>query len=77
MLLTIERTRRGWTKSELARRARLNATTVSMIESGRWKPYPVQVRKLADALDWPPSDADRLLDDEGPVRRAGATHRDQ
>ena len=42
---------KGWTKAELARRAGLNASTVGWIESGRFTPYPSQVRKLAEALE--------------------------
>ena len=42
---------KGWSQAELARRADLNATTVSLIETGRFRPYDGQVRKLADALD--------------------------
>lgn len=42
---------RGWSKARLARQAELNATTVGWIESGRFRPYPVQLKKLAKALD--------------------------
>jgi transcriptional regulator with XRE-family HTH domain len=41
---------RGWTKAELARRARLNPSTVGAIEGGRLQPYPRQLIKLAKAL---------------------------
>lgn len=44
------RERRGWSKSELARRASLSAPTVGIIESDRLIPYPVQVAKLNAAL---------------------------
>ena len=49
---TLQRRReeRGWSKAELARRAELNATTVGSIESGRFRPYPGQLSKLAKAL---------------------------
>jgi len=40
----------GWSQSELARRAGLHSTTVSVIESGRWKPGLGQIEKLAAAL---------------------------
>ena len=62
ILLTFERTRRGWSKSELARRAQMNPATVGQIEAGRLRPYPTQVRKLADALGLPPDEANRLLE---------------
>ncbi len=51
---------RGWSQSELARRAGLHSTTVSLIESGRQKPYAVQVEKLAAALGVEPA---ALLED--------------
>ncbi len=47
-----EREGHGWSRSELARRAVLNAVSVSTIESGRLLPYPVQLEKLAIALGW-------------------------
>ena len=49
--LTQLRLERGWSKSELARRAGLNQTTVSAIENGRLVPYEVQLAKLSAALD--------------------------
>ena len=48
--LRVEREKRGWTKAEYARRAKMNASTISWIESGRFRPYPGQVKKLARAL---------------------------
>ena len=36
--------------AELARRARMAATDVGKIESGRLRPYPRQVQKIARAL---------------------------
>lgn len=48
--LRTERTGRGWSRAELARRARLNQVTVGQIEAGRLIPYPSQLRKLARAL---------------------------
>lgn len=49
--LTILRKARGWSQAELARRANLNAGTVNLIESGRFRPYASQLQKLAAALD--------------------------
>jgi transcriptional regulator with XRE-family HTH domain len=62
MRLTEERLRRNWSRAELARRAGLNATTVSLIESGRLLPYEAQLEKLARALGWPAGEAARLLE---------------
>ena len=61
MRLTNERTRRGWSRAELARRAGMNATTVSLIESGRFYPYLSQLKKLARALGVPDSEAYTLV----------------
>ena len=63
MNLSIERSRRGWSRAELARRAGLNASTVGLIESGRLQPYPRQLNKLANALGVRESEAHLLLDD--------------
>ena len=60
--LTMERLRRGWSQAELARRAWLNANTISSIETGRLNPYPSQLEKLADALGIDSADAERLVD---------------
>ena len=59
--LTQLREGQGWSKSELARRAGLNQTTVSAVEIGRLIPYDTQLRKLAKALGV--SDPDSLLDE--------------
>ena len=64
MILSIERRRLGWSRAELARRAERNAATVGLIESGRFDPYPSQLKKLARALGWPVSEALELLDEE-------------
>ena len=63
MNLSIERSRRGWSRAELARRAGLNASTVGLIESGRLQPYPRQLYKLARALGFSESEAHVLLED--------------
>lgn len=54
----------GWSRSELARRAGLNAVTVGWVEDGRFRPYDVQLRKLAKALRVPVAEAATLLIDE-------------
>jgi len=41
---------RGWSQAELARRANLHPSTISRIETGYVRPYPVQVEKIAKAL---------------------------
>ena len=61
MQLTRERLARGWSQAELARRAGMNATTISLIESGRFQPYPAQLVKLARALGLPDEETSGLL----------------
>ena len=63
MRISQERKRLGWSRAELARRAGMNSGTVGLIESGRFTPYPGQLRKLAFALGLPEREAHRLLDD--------------
>jgi len=60
MLLRIkaERRRLGMSQTELGALARLSASDVSRIESGRFRPYPKQATRLADALNLP---VDELL----------------
>lgn len=62
-VLTRERERRRWSRAELARRAGLNAGTAGLIETGRFRPYPGQLAKLARALDWPEERAAELMDE--------------
>jgi transcriptional regulator with XRE-family HTH domain len=64
MRLTIERLRRGWSKAELARRARFNQGDLSRVESGRLRPYAGQLARIAAALEWPADRADELLQDD-------------
>jgi transcriptional regulator with XRE-family HTH domain len=59
--LTAERLRRGWSQAELARRSGMNATTISLIESGRFRPYRAQLVKLARALGLDEESANSLL----------------
>jgi ribosome-binding protein aMBF1 (putative translation factor) len=59
LVLTRERERRGWSRAELARRARMSPGEVGKIEARRLQPYESQRRKLAQALGIP---ADKLLE---------------
>lgn len=54
---------RGWSRSELARRAHMHPVTVGVIESGRLVPYPGQLAKLARALSLPAERAHRLIEE--------------
>jgi transcriptional regulator with XRE-family HTH domain len=61
--LTFEREQHGWSKAELARRARLHPSTVGAIETGRQLPYPAQLRKLALALGLQAEEAADLMEE--------------
>ncbi len=45
------RDERGWSQSELARRADLSRNTVSSLEAGLTKPASATIRRLARAFD--------------------------
>ena len=60
--LTYERMRLGWSKATLARRAKVDQALLSKIETGRVTPYPPELQRLTAALDFPESEATRLLD---------------
>lgn len=47
-----EREARKWSKSQMSRRAEIGPTQYGWIESGRYVPYPVQLARLAEALEW-------------------------
>jgi transcriptional regulator with XRE-family HTH domain len=60
--LTRLREAKGWTRSELARRAGMAGSTVGHIEAGRLRPYPSQLAKLARAFGVRVSEAHTLMD---------------
>ena len=62
-MLRAERERREWSRAELARRARMNPSTVGLIEAGRFHPYPSQLVKLARALGMAREEAHLLVED--------------
>jgi transcriptional regulator with XRE-family HTH domain len=70
MNLYAERSRRGWSQAELARRAGMNASTVGLIESGRLLPYESQLLKLGRALGIPDAEVQTLLNPNGSGERA-------
>jgi len=63
LALTAERERRGWSKAELARRAKIDQSTLSRIEAARLRPYGPQLRRLQRALGIKAADAPRLLEE--------------
>lgn len=48
--IRIKRRAAGWSQAELARRAKMHPTTISLIESGRLVPGEGQVKKIEAAL---------------------------
>ena len=50
-----ERLRRRWRQEDLAYWSRISAAEISRIETGRLRPYPGQVEKLARALEIDPA----------------------
>jgi len=63
LVLEVERCRRGWSRSELGRRARIDGSWLAKVEGGRIKPYDIQLRRLALALRWPDRSGGGLLDE--------------
>ncbi|MCL5779594.1 MAG: helix-turn-helix transcriptional regulator [Firmicutes bacterium] len=51
--LTVERKKRGWTKTELAFRAQLHPSTIGKLESGELKPFPKYKRVLSEIFEVP------------------------
>lgn len=49
-----ERLRRGWNQTVLAYRARMSGPEISRIETGRTRPYPRQLARLAKVLSLSP-----------------------
>ena len=67
-LIRHERELRCWTRAELARRAGLNASTVTLIESGRFLPYRVQIEKIGRAFEWDKAQVERLVSQSHPSK---------
>lgn len=51
--IKLEREQRGLTRAHLAALANLHPAEYGKLESGRLKPYPVQIKRLARALGVP------------------------
>lgn len=67
LVVTRERRRLGLSQNSLARRALLHPTTVSLVESGRFRPGQDQLARLANALGWSGEPAALLEDLETAV----------
>lgn len=59
------RIERGWSRAELARHARMDASDIGRIEKGQMCPYPGQLAKIAAALG-AVREVTRVLDDVEP-----------
>ena len=60
--LTAVRQAKGRTQAWVAREAQVDQGRMSLIERGRYVPYPTELRRIAAVLDHE-GDPDRLLDD--------------
>jgi transcriptional regulator with XRE-family HTH domain len=56
------RLKRGWSKSELARRSEINQTTIMQITNEKRRPNASQLERLSIELGWTGDPAD-LLDE--------------
>lgn len=65
--LTEKRKAKGWSMTELARRAKLSPSDISKAEKGRYKLYPSQLKRIAKVLGIPVAEADSLLEDKIPT----------
>lgn len=61
--LAHERERRGWSRTELARRAEVHPSDIGKFEARRLLPYEGQLQRIAKALRWPMARADSLLEE--------------
>jgi transcriptional regulator with XRE-family HTH domain len=68
LLVTAMRHQLEISQAELARRSELHNSTLSLVESGRLRPYPSQLEKLAAGLGFA-GDPAKLLE---PVNEAEA-----
>lgn len=57
------RLERGWSRAELARRARMDPSDVGRIENGLMRPYPSQAVKLAHAHGVAKTESNKLTEE--------------
>lgn len=62
--LKFERLKRGWSQGDLSAQSGMVRMWISLIEQGRFHPYPVQLSRLADALGYA-GDPAELLEEVG------------
>lgn len=61
--ITKVRSDMGWSMAGLSRRADMSASTIGLIEAGRFIPYEGQLAKIATALGLPENEAYTLLEE--------------
>ena len=61
--MTMLRKQRGWSGLRTAQEARLAPGDLSRAERKTLVLYPVQLRRLAKALEWPEAQADALMEE--------------
>lgn len=61
-MLTALRENMGWSKNELAERCGMAASTVTMVETRGYRPSKSVLEKFAEALDYPTTQCDRLIE---------------
>ena len=62
--VTVERKKLNWSQAELARRAGINASSMSRIELGYEPAFPKRGKRIADALGWSGNPDDLFADIE-------------
>ena len=60
--MKVERLRRGWNQTALGYHAKMSGPEISRIETGRTRPYPKQLARLAKVLRLSP---DTLIEEAG------------
>jgi len=65
LLLTKLREDQNRSKANLARKSKNDQALISKVESGRMKPYPKQLERIADALGQPRDEAHLLMQEVG------------
>lgn len=59
-VMQAERERQHRSRAEVARAAGLTGSNYSWMETGRFQPYPVQLARIVDALEWDQDSGDLL-----------------
>ena len=52
-IITVERMKKEWSRTELGRQLRVHPARVGQIENDRVRPYDKELARIAAALEWP------------------------